>query len=134
MKGKLIAAAASMALLAGCGMFSHGSSQSAANPGNQPSAAQSRQSTQAKSSPDVAAAQRALKQAGFDPGSADGMMGTRTRQALRDYQQSKGLKVTGNLDDETRQALLAGNSQNNNANQPGNTQQGNTNQGSSQQK
>ncbi len=134
MKGKLIAAGASLALLAGCGMFSHGSSQSATNPSNQPAASQSRQAPQAEKSPDVAAAQRALKQAGFDPGSADGMMGTRTRQALRDYQQSKGLKVTGNLDDETRQALLAGNNQNNNANQQGSNQEGNAANSGNQQK
>jgi hypothetical protein len=53
-------------------------------------------------------AQERLKAAGFNPGSIDGVLGPRTREALRRYQASLGLSTTGILDDTTRQALLAG--------------------------
>jgi TonB family protein len=46
-----------------------------------------------------------LRAAGFDPGPPDGVVGPRTREALRKYQESRGLAVTGELDDATRQAL-----------------------------
>ncbi|WP_029008288.1 peptidoglycan-binding domain-containing protein [Azospirillum halopraeferens] len=41
------------------------------------------------------ALQRALQQAGYDPGPVDGAMGARTRAAIRAYQQDSGLPVTG---------------------------------------
>jgi peptidoglycan hydrolase-like protein with peptidoglycan-binding domain len=56
----------------------------------------------------VGQAQERLKAAGFNPGSIDGVLGSRTREALRRYQASLGLSTTGILDDTTRQALLAG--------------------------
>jgi peptidoglycan hydrolase-like protein with peptidoglycan-binding domain len=56
----------------------------------------------------VGQAQELLKAAGFDPGYIDGVLGARTRDALRRYQASQGLPVTGLLDEATRQALLAG--------------------------
>lgn len=46
-------------------------------------------------------AQRALKDKGHDPGPIDGVLGRRTRAALRHYQQAEGLNVTGQLDTET---------------------------------
>jgi putative peptidoglycan binding protein len=49
--------------------------------------------------------QEALKEKGFDPGPADGVMGQKTRDALRQFQQSKNLKATGRLDAETAQEL-----------------------------
>lgn len=49
--------------------------------------------------------QRALVQEGFDPGPIDGLMGNMTRQAVRDFQQSKGLAQGGTLTQETVQAL-----------------------------
>lgn len=49
-----------------------------------------------------------LKVAGFDPGSIDGLMDQNTEQALRQYQQSRGFRVTGRLDDATRGSLLLG--------------------------
>jgi peptidoglycan hydrolase-like protein with peptidoglycan-binding domain len=39
--------------------------------------------------------QTALKNAGFDPGSFDGKIGPRTRQAIKDFQKSKGLVPDG---------------------------------------
>lgn len=43
----------------------------------------------------IAAVQKALKNAGFDPGPADGRAGHRTWDALKEFQQTKGLKPDG---------------------------------------
>src|SRR5215475_1870995 len=56
----------------------------------------------------IGQAQELLKAAGFDPGVIDGVLGPRTRNALRRYQASQGLPTTGLLDEATRQILLAG--------------------------
>jgi peptidoglycan hydrolase-like protein with peptidoglycan-binding domain len=53
----------------------------------------------------VKAVQEALKDKGHDPGEVDGIMGPKTQQALRDYQQKEGLKATGRLDTETAAKL-----------------------------
>ena len=53
-------------------------------------------------------AQQALKDAGHDPGSIDGVMGARTTAALKAYQQNQGLPVTGRLDDATAAKLGGG--------------------------
>jgi hypothetical protein len=54
----------------------------------------------------VAQVQELLKEAGFNPGPIDGILGPRTRGALRRYQANQGLAATGGLDEPTRQALL----------------------------
>jgi hypothetical protein len=54
----------------------------------------------------VSRAQAQLKAAGFDPGSVSGVMNQETREALRRYQQAKGLAATGELDQQTRAALV----------------------------
>ncbi len=48
--------------------------------------------------------QLALRAQGYDPGPIDNVMGSLTRQALRKFQQEKGLPV-GNLNFETLEAL-----------------------------
>jgi peptidoglycan hydrolase-like protein with peptidoglycan-binding domain len=53
----------------------------------------------------VKAVQQALKDQGFDPGPIDGVMGGKTKAALKDYQQKEGLKATGQLDAETSAKL-----------------------------
>jgi peptidoglycan hydrolase-like protein with peptidoglycan-binding domain len=53
----------------------------------------------------VKAVQEALKEKGVDPGPADGVMGPKTRQALREYQKKEGLKASGTLDSETMAKL-----------------------------
>jgi len=53
----------------------------------------------------VAFAQQALNAAGYDAGPADGLMGERTRSALRAFQADHGLDVTGRLDSATERAL-----------------------------
>jgi peptidoglycan hydrolase-like protein with peptidoglycan-binding domain len=55
----------------------------------------------------IAQAQERLKAVGFNPGFIDGILGARTKEALRRYQASQGLPTTGMLDDATRQVLLA---------------------------
>jgi len=55
--------------------------------------------------PKVEEIQNILKYAGFKPGPVDGRMGTRTRMAIRKFQKSKGLKVTGRIDSITWSAL-----------------------------
>ncbi len=54
---------------------------------------------------DVKSVQEALKEKGHDPGPADGIMGPKTQAAIKEFQQAQGLKATGTLDDQTRQAL-----------------------------
>jgi peptidoglycan hydrolase-like protein with peptidoglycan-binding domain len=55
----------------------------------------------------IGQAQDRLKAAGFDPGPLDGVLGPRTKEALRRNQASQGLSTTGVLDETTREALLA---------------------------
>jgi hypothetical protein len=50
-------------------------------------------------------AQMSLRLAGFDPGPIDGIRGPQTMDALRQYQASRDLPVTGTLDAATQQAL-----------------------------
>jgi peptidoglycan hydrolase-like protein with peptidoglycan-binding domain len=53
----------------------------------------------------VKAIQEALKSKGFDPGTPDGVIGPKTSQAIRDFQKSENLPVTGRIDDKTAKAL-----------------------------
>jgi peptidoglycan hydrolase-like protein with peptidoglycan-binding domain len=59
--------------------------------------------------PDVVrAAQQKLNDEGYESGTADGKMGPVTRGAIRKYQQDKGLKETGTLDESTLSHLNVG--------------------------
>ena len=49
----------------------------------------------------VVAMQQALKDKGFDPGATDGVMGPRTAEALKAYQKSENLPMTGTMDGDT---------------------------------
>ena len=49
--------------------------------------------------------QTILKDKGFDPGPLDGVMGTRTHTAIREFQKSNSLEPTGMLDEKTQEAL-----------------------------
>lgn len=55
----------------------------------------------------VKAVQEALKEKGQDPGPIDGIMGPRTKAALKDFQRSEDLPETGRLDAETMTKLGA---------------------------
>jgi len=50
-------------------------------------------------------AQRLLAEQGYDPGPADGQMGNKTREALKQFQADRGLSQTGKVDAATRAAL-----------------------------
>jgi len=45
--------------------------------------------------------QRALKNAGFNPGAIDGKLGPKTKQAILDFQKAKNLKVDGKVGPKT---------------------------------
>jgi hyperosmotically inducible protein len=49
--------------------------------------------------------QQALKDKGFDPGPIDGVMGSKTVSALKQYQKSENLPVTGRMDRDTSAKL-----------------------------
>jgi TonB family protein len=49
--------------------------------------------------------QERLRQAGLNPGPADGLPGQQTTTALQQYQRAQGLAVTGLFDAETKRAL-----------------------------
>ena len=51
--------------------------------------------------------QLGLAAEGFDPGPADGLVGERTRAAIRRWQTSRGEAATGYLEGESAKALLA---------------------------
>ncbi|NDY72203.1 peptidoglycan-binding domain-containing protein [Desulfobacter hydrogenophilus] len=50
--------------------------------------------------------QKKLSALGYAPGPADGMMGNKTRKAIKKFQKSRGLKATGTLDSHTLNLLL----------------------------
>ena len=49
--------------------------------------------------------QRGLREQGFDPGSLDGIIGRRTRAAIRRWQTARGLPPTGYVDETSARAL-----------------------------
>jgi hypothetical protein len=49
--------------------------------------------------------QKILAEKGFDPGDADGYIGTETQEAIREFQRSEGLAATGNPNEQTLRAL-----------------------------
>lgn len=54
---------------------------------------------------DIKKAQEALTANGHNPGTTNGMMDSKTQQALRDFQKANKLPVTGVLDQETAKKL-----------------------------
>ena len=58
---------------------------------------------------DVRQAQERLKEAGFNPGPADGQLGIQTKEAIKEYQKAQGLPQTGQLDEPTRDLLMVQN-------------------------
>jgi peptidoglycan hydrolase-like protein with peptidoglycan-binding domain len=49
--------------------------------------------------------EQALKAKGYDPGPVDGKIDSQTQAAMRDFQKKNNLRVTGNLDQATAEAL-----------------------------
>ena len=56
----------------------------------------------------VQAIQKALNALGYDAGAADGIMGSGTAQAIRDYQRTNGLGISGTVTPELIETLNAG--------------------------
>src|SRR5678815_4797007 len=54
---------------------------------------------------DVRQVQTALRSRGFDPGPVDGVMGSKTTMAIRNFQLSQGLTPSGMMDEATMNAL-----------------------------
>jgi hypothetical protein len=79
--------------------FPEGSSYSGANRSGMASAHGRWNAMQVKQ------AQQALKTNGHNPGPVDGIMGPQTREAIKDFQNAKGLQATGTLDEQTAQTL-----------------------------
>ena len=55
----------------------------------------------------VSGVQGRLANLAFNPGPIDGKLGPQTRRALRRFQEARGLKTTGEIDESTRAALVA---------------------------
>jgi His-Xaa-Ser repeat protein HxsA len=119
-KTSVLAATALAALLAGAPAFAQSTAPapsaappSSAAPTPQPSTSAPPSASSQASAPQhssasggtVQSAQQALQQGGFYKGSVDGKMGPHTRQAIRSFQQSKGLHATGHLNQKTLTAL-----------------------------
>jgi peptidoglycan hydrolase-like protein with peptidoglycan-binding domain len=51
--------------------------------------------------------QQVLQERGFDPGPADGVLGDRTKRAVRDFQYRYGIEASGDVDNQTLYALGA---------------------------
>lgn len=59
----------------------------------------------------VKQAQEQLSAMGHDAGPADGIIGPKTQAAVKEFQQSKGLQASGQLDSQTLAALQTGGSE-----------------------
>ena len=66
---------------------------------------QSSQQASSQSPEMVKQAQEKLSAAGHDAGEPDGIMGPKTQSALKEFQNSKGLQASGELDQKTMAAL-----------------------------
>lgn len=49
--------------------------------------------------------QRSLNRRGYEAGPADGLIGSRTRYAIREYQEDRGLRVTGTINESLLRSL-----------------------------
>lgn len=85
-------------------------SQSAATGTSAQTPAQTGQSRQqaSQSSDTIKQAQEKLSAQGLDAGPADGKLGAKTQAAVKQFQQTKGLKASGQLDQPTLAALGVG--------------------------
>ena len=54
---------------------------------------------------DIRKVQQALKEKGFDVGPIDGVVGPRTKEAIRNFQDRYGMKASGEIDNQTLFAL-----------------------------
>ncbi|HEY1236307.1 MAG TPA: peptidoglycan-binding domain-containing protein [Candidatus Binatia bacterium] len=57
------------------------------------------------SAANVKEAQQALKDKGYDPGAVDGIMGAKTKEAIKSFQSASNLPATGTLNAQTAEKL-----------------------------
>ncbi|HVF36531.1 MAG TPA: L,D-transpeptidase family protein [Sphingomicrobium sp.] len=108
----LFAASALSLSLAACGVIDTSGENGATAESNAAAAdpLASNDDKAAKPAPDdkprpVMQAQVVLDRLGFTPGVVDGKMGLSTVNAIKGFQESRGMEVTGKLDEPTKQAL-----------------------------
>ena len=58
-----------------------------------------------RGSSNIKEVQQALKDKGYDPGPVDGVMGSKTKDALKSFQSASNLSATGTLNSETAEKL-----------------------------
>ena len=106
-----IALFSAAALAGGPGHQNKQTSQQQGTPSSEQQASQATQSqgTQQDSSA-VRQAQEQLSSLGHDVGPVDGVMGPKTQAAVKEFQESKGLQASGQLDSQTLTALQTGGS------------------------
>lgn len=61
---------------------------------------------QIRGNDEVKSIQSVLNNLGYDAGPADGIMGSKTRQAIKMYQQDHDLPVTGQLNSNSKKILI----------------------------
>nr|VFK65957.1 MAG: Peptidoglycan-binding (PGRP) domain of peptidoglycan hydrolases-containing protein [Candidatus Kentron sp. UNK]VFK70599.1 MAG: Peptidoglycan-binding (PGRP) domain of peptidoglycan hydrolases-containing protein [Candidatus Kentron sp. UNK] len=76
-------------------------------PASPPASTPASEEGSVESDAEVLKAQNILKRLKYDPGSADGKLGAKTKAALAEFQRNQGLPPTGSLDPRTRSALRA---------------------------
>jgi lipoprotein-anchoring transpeptidase ErfK/SrfK len=106
----LSVAALSLMPLAACSYQETGEENVAQAPESTPDPMASNDDPAAKLSPEdmprpLMQAQVVLDRIGFTPGVIDGKMGMSTVNALKGFQEARGLQITGELDQPTQQAL-----------------------------
>ncbi len=72
-----------------------------------PSRVYSPKPTPPPSDPATRQIQGVLQERGYDPGPLDGVLGKKTREALRRFQKDHHLAVTGEITADTKDALLS---------------------------
>lgn len=104
MKMRIFATAATALLVAACGSTRTTSTSAPPAPA-QAYAPQPPQPVQSQPSPDVRDAQQRLHALGYYNGPIDGVWGPDTRAAVQEFQRSRNLPLTAELDDSTRRAM-----------------------------
>ena len=101
-----VAAAFSMSAIAADEKQKDAQSQGAQSSQTQSAQPDSKSSQASSQSPEmVKQAQEKLSAAGHDAGEPDGIVGPKTQSALKEFQESKGLQASGELDQKTMAAL-----------------------------
>jgi peptidoglycan hydrolase-like protein with peptidoglycan-binding domain len=112
MKNLILATVAAIPLVTGGALSTLAQQHALENQGGQQQSTTAQPTTSQRSNAalsldqiEVRHMQEALNRAGFEAGRDDGIMGPRTQQALREFQEGNGLHPTGTADEQTLVAL-----------------------------